>query len=128
VIAGALAAVAPAAHAERVERPDTDSSSVQIFWYQLQQRMYALVAEFSRDDTTAARGDEILTELRSIGSAWNVACKPFYGNIAKLPPEQMATGSVHQVPASVGSLSPDQPAPPSGPAAPRQPAPPLSHG
>ena len=83
-LAGSLAAVAPAAHAERVETPGTDSSSVQIFCHSLQGQIDAQVQAYTAayNAQDGARMDAARTELSRLGGQWNAACRSSYGNIS----------------------------------------------
>lgn len=99
-LAGSLAAVAPAAHAERVPQPQPGSAtSLQLFCFNLQQRGFGLVAEYgpARDRGDHIRADAILEELRSIGHTWNDVCKGTYGDISKRL-QQIITDKPQQVP------------------------------
>ena|ERR1700712_2340297 len=102
-LAGSLAAVAPAAHAERVPSPTTDSDSIQIFCHGLQSQIDAAVQDYSSAANAhdGARMDAARTELTRLGGQWNGACRGSYGNVSA-PAQRIISSPQKSVPKNVG--------------------------
>jgi hypothetical protein len=82
-IAGSLAGIAPAAHAERVPTPQHDSSSLQHGCYQMQQDYINGVADYKAAATAGDQAgmDAAGSQLRGAEDGWKAACQGAYGDI-----------------------------------------------
>lgn len=66
----------------RIKKPGLDSLSIECF--RVQSEADALRAEYRNENTTNDRREDILTELRALGSYWIAAgCRKLYGDISK---------------------------------------------
>lgn len=87
VVAAGFVALSLAIGAGSVSRVSADvprgGDSLQRGCYSLEQRAQNLVAEYGAEGTTDQRKQEIVHELKQIGSDWNaVGCRSRYGDIA----------------------------------------------
>lgn len=82
----------------RIKKPGLDSLSMECF--RVQSEADALRAEYRNENTTNARREDILTELRSLGSYWIAAgCRKLYGDISKFT--KVDPGDLAQPPRSL---------------------------
>ena len=66
----------------RIKKPGLDSLSQECF--RVQTAADALRAEYKNEGTTNARREDILTELRKLGSYWIAAgCRDLFGDMSK---------------------------------------------
>jgi hypothetical protein len=86
LIAALASPVATGTAYAKMIAPGTDTFS--IMCWGLQSRVGPLVEEYGRASTTAARMEEILTELRQIGQTWiSAGCRDVFGQITMTLPK-----------------------------------------
>ena len=97
-LAGSLAAVAPAAHAERVPSPNTESDSLQVACHDLQTQIDAQVQAWGAAYNThnTAGMDAARAELTRLGNLWNGPCRKVYGDVT--PRAQQIISSTQKMP------------------------------
>lgn len=119
VLATATAALGTTPALARIKKPGLDSLSQECF--RVQTESDKLVAEYK--DATNERREEILTELRRLGSYWRAAgCQELFGDISKLevdlrrddfrapPPSSLSSGD-EGAPTGGGGDEPGEPEP-----------------
>jgi hypothetical protein len=98
LFASVTASLGTAPAMARIKKPGLDSVSQECF--RVQTASDKLIAEYK--NASNARRDEILTELRKLGSYWRAAgCQALFGNIAKVV---LPTNDFHAPPASLSSV------------------------
>jgi hypothetical protein len=88
--------VTRAASLALARRPIEGHDSLAIACRSLRDRADGLIAEYGREGTSAARRQEIISELRNIGSDWNtIGCRDSFGDIAlELPRPKLGNRAV----------------------------------